>query len=670
MAVSSVVNVVVDPADTDLRRECLKNVRVVLHMWSISSSTSTKIGSRFAGIVVLSIALVAVAGWMAQLGWHSLIVQGVVQSERDSLGALWKAGVVFQTERMHRWNSSFSRDPTLVAALMAGDTQQITPLVEPSYNRLTALGVISAVSLVNAEGVKVFAMPDQERSDLPLESVTRALLERRVVMGVDLGNEGVPKVVMVSPLFGGRGVLAGAVVLTQDLDAVLHALGRSSNVLLMLFDHNNRLHAASDREQARKFLEPLMSFELPYERELITVEGRDWRWLAYPVEMHEGQENLRLVRVTDETESVRAQYLAISVLLGGMLLVVSTFMAWVYRFIVRHGDMLRVEQEQRIAELDAANKMASQANDQLQQMHLELSKLFVEKESAHIQELELRHRLEDTQSQLLQAEKMASIGQLAAGVAHEINNPVGYISSNVATLRGYLQDLEKLLEAYIQAEQQPIGSDVWAVVTTLKSKMDLSFLREDVWNLLGESEEGLNRVKRIVQDLKDFSHVDGSEWATVDVHRGLDSTINVAWNEIKYNADVVREYGLLPQVYCLASQLNQVFMNLLVNAAQAMEERGIIWIRTGMADAGWVWVEVEDTGKGIAPEHIKRIFDPFFTTKPVGKGTGLGLSLAYGIVHKHGGRINVESFVGKGTRIRIWLPVERVVKGNAESVTV
>lgn len=644
--------------------------RVVLIMWPLSSSTGTKIGPRFAGIVVLSLTLVAVAGWMAQLGWHNLIARNVVQSEQDALGALWKTGVLFQIERMRRWSLSFSRDPTLISALLVGDTQQFSPLVEPTYHRLSALGVVSALSLVNSAGVQVYATPDQEQPNLPLDSVTQSLRDRRVVMGVDFENDGVPKIVFVSPLYAGRGVLAGAVVFKQDLDAVLDALGRSSKSLLMVLDHGNRLHAATDHVLGRKFIEPLIRSELPHDRGLITLDDRYWRWLVYPVEMLEGQENLHFVSVTDETDIVRSQYRAIIVLLSGTLLVVSVFLAWVYRFIVRHGEMLRVEQEQRIAELDAANKTASQANDQLQQMHLELSKLFVEKESAHAQELELRHRLEETQSQLQQAEKMASIGQLAAGVAHEINNPVGYVSSNVATLRGYLQDLEKLLDAYIQAEQQPKGSDVWAAVTTLKSKMDLSFLREDIWNLLGESEEGLTRVKRIVQDLKDFSHVDGSEWTEVDVHCGLDSTINIAWNEIKYKADLVREYGSLPKVHCMASRLNQVFMNLLVNAAQAMEERGIIWVRTGMAGADWFWVEVEDTGKGISPEHIKRIFDPFFTTKPVGKGTGLGLSLAYGIVNMHGGRINVESSVGKGTRIRVLLPVERVVIGNAENAII
>ena len=271
----------------------------------------------------------------------------------------------------------------------------------------------------------------------------------------------------------------------------------------------------------------------------------------------------------------------------------------------------------------------------------------------------LIEKLHDAQNQLLQSEKMASIGQLAAGVAHEINNPIGYVNSNLGTLDKYLKDMFAMLEAYEEAEPLLAADPAMAAsVKALREKLDIDFLKEDVVALMSESEEGISRVKKIVQDLKDFSHVDESEWQWVDLHKGLESTLNVVWNELKYKTDVVREYGALPEVECLPSQLNQVFMNLLVNAAHAIEEHGTITIRTGTSD-GEVWVEIADTGKGIPPENIKRIFDPFFTTKPVGKGTGLGLSLSYSIVQKHHGRIVVESEVRTGTIFRIYLPVHQ-----------
>lgn len=267
--------------------------------------------------------------------------------------------------------------------------------------------------------------------------------------------------------------------------------------------------------------------------------------------------------------------------------------------------------------------------------------------------------LEDAQSALLQTEKMASIGQLAAGVAHEINNPVGYINSNLGSLKQYLDDLLKVIEVYEQSEALITDEGQKQVIQAMKQQVDLDFLRQDLKELLQESEEGVKRVKQIVQDLKDFSHVDAVEWQWADLHKGIDSTLNIVWNELKYKAKVVKEYGELPEIECIASQLNQVFMNLLVNAAHAIEEHGTITIRTGVQDDA-VWVEIEDTGKGMNAETQRKIFDPFFTTKPVGKGTGLGLSLTYGIIQKHQGQIEVNSKPDKGTTFRITLPVKRV----------
>ncbi len=289
----------------------------------------------------------------------------------------------------------------------------------------------------------------------------------------------------------------------------------------------------------------------------------------------------------------------------------------------------------------------------------------LERKRAEQEQKILIAKLKEAQHQLLQSEKMASIGQLAAGVAHEINNPVGYVHSNIGTLRQYVADLFKVIEAYEQAESKLADSGVLDGIHALKKQIDLDYLKGDLNALLDESQDGVRRVKQIVQDLKDFSHVNEAECQWADLHQGLNSTLNIVQNEIKYKADVVKEYGELPQVECNASQLNQVFMNLLVNAAHAIEERGVITIRTGTEGEGWVWVEIGDTGKGIAPEHLKRIFEPFFTTKPVGKGTGLGLSLSCGIVDKHGGRIEARSELGHGAAFRVWLPVERATESEA-----
>lgn len=284
----------------------------------------------------------------------------------------------------------------------------------------------------------------------------------------------------------------------------------------------------------------------------------------------------------------------------------------------------------------------------------------LQKEKAEQQKL--IHKLEDAHSQLLQSEKMASIGQLAAGVAHEINNPIGYVYSNLGALEDYVQKAFCMLEAYEKAERGIAEADIQQALAAAKKGCEIEFLKQDMPVLIRETREGITRVKKIVQSLKDFSHADVTdEWRYADLHQGLDSTLTIVNNEIKYKAEVCKRYGALPEVECLPSQLNQVFMNLLVNAAQAIEEKGSITIHTG-TDEGGVWVDIIDTGHGIKPEHIKKVFDPFFTTKPVGKGTGLGLSLSYSIVQKHHGHLTVESEPGVGTRFRVWLPVAQPPK--------
>ena len=253
---------------------------------------------------------------------------------------------------------------------------------------------------------------------------------------------------------------------------------------------------------------------------------------------------------------------------------------------------------------------------------------------------------------------MASIGQLAAGVAHEINNPIGFVGSNLGTLTGYLQDIFSIIAAYERAEALAGNDAAFEEARSLRQKLDYDYLKEDIAGLLGESKDGLARVRKIVQDLKGFSHVSDTVWEWADIHQGLDSTLNMVWNELKYHCTVSKNYGPLPKIRCLPSQLNQVFMNLLVNAGQAIADKGEITITTECVGDAAVRVSIGDTGAGIAPEALARVFDPFFTTKPVGKGTGLGLSLAWGIVERHGGKIEVASEVGKGTTFAVTLPVE------------
>lgn len=283
-------------------------------------------------------------------------------------------------------------------------------------------------------------------------------------------------------------------------------------------------------------------------------------------------------------------------------------------------------------------------------------------------ELEQRHaelrqaymRLNGAQDKLLQSEKMASIGQLAAGVAHEINNPIGYVHSNLGSLQEYLRSLFTLIEAYERALRAPDPKALIPEIDDIRNRADIDFISRDLPQLMAESREGIERVTRIVRDLKDFSYSDRSEsWKLADLHAGLESTINIIWNELKYKVTLERRYGELPLVECLPSELNQVYMNLLLNAGQAIAERGTITVSTGCEGGDHVWIEFKDSGGGIPADLLQRIFDPFFTTKPVGSGTGLGLSISYGIINKHHGRIDVNSVPGQGATFRIVLPARQ-----------
>jgi PAS domain S-box-containing protein len=286
---------------------------------------------------------------------------------------------------------------------------------------------------------------------------------------------------------------------------------------------------------------------------------------------------------------------------------------------------------------------------------------------AHQQQL--NKRLEEANNQLLQSEKMASIGQLAAGIAHELNNPIGFVHSNLGTLSGYLDDLMTILDAYADtAAQQGENCPNLKAIEQLREERDFDFVRDDIFKLLAESKDGISRVRKIVQDLKTFARVGEQEWQEADLHQGLDSTLNIVWNELKYKCQVIKEYGDIPPVYCLISQLNQVFMNLLVNAGHAIEHKGTITIRTRRQDADKVIIEIADTGKGIPPENLRRIFEPFFTTKPVGQGTGLGLSVSYNIVQRHQGQLTVDSEPGRGSTFRITLPVHPVTSAAQEKI--
>ncbi len=334
-------------------------------------------------------------------------------------------------------------------------------------------------------------------------------------------------------------------------------------------------------------------------------------------------------------------------------------------YLLEYSRIVAAKLEEKVRELEDEIEERQEIQDELEQLNENLEQR-VQERTAELNErnTEIQQaydNLKKVQAQLLQQDKMASIGQLAAGVAHEINNPIGFIISNLSSLERYLEKVTDYLDANLQffANHEP------AILEHLiqeQKKYKIDRILKDLPDLVKESLEGAERVRRIVQDLKSFSRIDSAEFTSADINAGLESTISIVWNELKYKALVKKEYGQLPPVWCNLGQLNQVFMNILVNAAQAIENRGEILIRT-WPEGDMVGIRISDTGCGILQKNLKRIFDPFFTTKEVGKGTGLGLAIAYDIVtNKHGGTIEVTSEVGVGTAFTIMLPVRRVIE--------
>ena len=315
----------------------------------------------------------------------------------------------------------------------------------------------------------------------------------------------------------------------------------------------------------------------------------------------------------------------------------------------------RAAREQAEALLESRSRELYLANQALKEETARAQERNAEIEAANV-------ALKEAQSQLVQSEKMASVGQLAAGVAHEINNPIGFIMSNLGTLRDYVSVLTELIDRYRQYAATAEAADPdTALLTTIReteASEDLPFVVEDIGELLTESIDGTVRVRDIVLGLKSFSRVDNATVTLADLHEGIESTLRVVRNEIKYRCDVERDYSHVPPVRCNIAQINQVLMNLFVNAAQSMATKGTLLIRT-YVEADYACIDVSDTGSGIDDATLSKIFDPFFTTKEVGSGTGLGLAISYGIVREHGGEIRVASEVGVGTTFTVALPLGR-----------
>ncbi len=336
-------------------------------------------------------------------------------------------------------------------------------------------------------------------------------------------------------------------------------------------------------------------------------------------------------------------------------------------------DELEIKVQKRTQELSSVNEELTSMYENLQQTNFDLHKEIVERKRAEEELAQKKQEIEDAylelknaQLQIIQQEKMASIGQLAAGVAHEINNPLGFIMSNIDSLKKYAENITKFIiseEEFLKEldkneEEKNKSIEIFKIINKseeIKQEFKIDYIMEDITEIIVETLDGAERIRDIVQNLRNFSRT-SIKTSLADINKGLESVIKIIWNEIKYKATLKKEFGNIPLTNCNEGQLNQVFLNILLNAVQAIEEKGEIEIKT-WADEKNIFTSITDNGCGIPKEIQNRIFEPFFTTKDVGKGTGLGLSVSYDIIKKHKGDISIESTPDIGTTFVVKIPI-------------
>jgi two-component system NtrC family sensor kinase len=387
----------------------------------------------------------------------------------------------------------------------------------------------------------------------------------------------------------------------------------------------------------------------------MTVKGRTYAF--YPSSLPWGEDKVDFYLATDFQASV-GLIDKINTTFGTVLLVVIIVLALLAfalsRVVFRPVEALLAA----IRSIETTGQFEGRLRDNRTEIGLlaerfnEMARKIHESQSAlkrNIIELEQANQaIKSTQSQLVQSTKMASLGQLVAGVAHELNNPIGFIYSNLAHLREYADQLTGLVDD-LAANKLDLEQ--------AKAKHEYEFIKQDLPRLLQACEDGAQRTRDIVLGLRNFSRLDEAERKEVDIHEGLDNTLRLLSGELKNRVRVIKKYGPLPKVICFPSQLNQVFMNVLTNAAQAIDGEGEVTIETIQVGSE-VQVRITDTGRGMSPAVLEKVFDPFFTTKAESKGTGLGMSISYGIIQKHGGRIEVRSVEGQGSTFTIILPIQ------------
>lgn len=574
----------------------------------------------------------------------------------------------------------YSRDPSLIYHMAEGDSSTIRSI----SSQWIRADDTSSLTFFNREGRMLASVFKDEkgnvRSFTPVQDAIflsakymAQVQEGKEVSLAEFGDKQKVNLILISKVTGAGGRVVGYIEQVTDLNrAFLAKIKNRLKLELILFSDNGQAVVASHPD----FYLYKKDFFRPYFRPGrepffdLNVRSDPYGFLIYPLDWGITKFYVALGASKSEAKAVlkNVNYAFITVVGTVVVLLILTILvtsSWVLKPLYDLVEALQSfeSQEQAVTipvkndtEIGLLTESFNEMSKKIWVARSDLRKKITELEAAN-------KELKDTQTKLVHSAKMVSLGQLVAGVAHELNNPIGFIYSNMTHLKDYSEKLISLVDV---AEKEP------AKLPSCKEEYEFDYIVKDLPKLVASCQDGARRTRDIVLGLRNFSRLEEAKLQEIDVHQSLDTTLNLLQGEIKNRIEIHRHYEPLPLIHCYASQINQVFMNILSNAVQAIEGNGHIWISTtalkdhkGSKDRrGWVQVSIQDSGKGMSPEVIEKIFDPFFTTKGVGQGTGLGLSISYGIIQNHGGEIQARSEVGVGTEFVVIVPVYPPIQEN------
>ncbi|MBT9311839.1 sensor histidine kinase [Leptothoe kymatousa] len=578
-----------------------------------------------------------------------------------------------ELDSLHKTAQLLSSKTPIIQGTIEGNHNQLRDSILPLSSTLNA----NHIHIISDQKTALFSFQDLAlgSSSVPPQSIQDLLLTGSdMATIIDSGNPGPPVLIGTAPIRNGQDIVGGIILGNALGNKLLTQINQVIKEEILILGEDGIVASTFSSKIDNS---TLAKVDLSRSNSYITINEQDF--VIHTIDLAGlGNQKFELILLVSQqslSQSLRTLWLSIIpvALLGALVTTIMGY--WIAQRVARpilDISLLaqRVAGEQRFDLRATAN-----TKDDISVLALSLNQL-IEWVGQYTYELEISaqtlesrveertrelsntvHKLKDTQAQLIQTEKMSSLGQMVAGIAHEINNPISFIQGNIEPLEDYFQDLLALLDTYQKTYPEPEE-----VILQKREEIDFDFLLEDLMKVLTSMNVGTQRVHEIVKSLRNFSRLDEATVKDVDIHEGLDSTLLILNHRLKYDVTVVKDYGNLPLVRCLPAQINQVFTNIISNALDAMFDADCdhkkITIATRKATKNQVEIIIRDSGPGIPANIQAKIFDPFFTTKPVGKGTGLGLGICFKIIQQHQGFINVRSKLGKGTEFAITLPID------------